>query len=151
MYLYRIGDKPNYQFPWPSTLWLSTAAIIGSSLTLWLAQKAVARTEPKTARMNLGLTVGLGSVFVFAQLLSWILLAQSGVYAQTNPFAGLFYILTAVHGFHLLVGIGWIIYLYYLAKFGELKAKRHLALDLGAAYWHFMMIVWLVFFGLIVL
>ena len=150
-YLYRIGDKPNYAFAWPSTLWLSTIAIIASSFTLWMGQRSVTGGQPKLSRVYLGLTVALGTVFVIVQLLSWAMLARSGVYAQTNPFAGLFFILTAVHGLHLLGGIAWLIYLYYLAKFGELRARKHLALDLGAAYWHFMMVVWLVFFVLIVI
>jgi len=150
-YGYRMSEKANYLFPWPPTLWISTLAIVASSVTLYLAQGRVAQGRMRPAINMLGATVALGWVFVLSQIVSWLLLIQGGFYAQTNPFAGFFYILTSVHGFHLLIGVAWLIYLFYLAKLGIMTSKKHLALDLGAVYWHFMMIVWLVFFALIVL
>lgn len=150
-YGYRMSEKANYAFAWPPTLWISTMAIVVSSVSLYLAQRKVAEGRMRSGVNFLGVTVALGWAFVISQIVSWLLLAQAGFYAQTNPFAGLFYILTSVHGFHLLAGVAWLIYLFYLAKLGIMTAKKHLALDLGAIYWHFMMIVWLVFFALIVL
>jgi len=150
-YGYRMSEKANYAFPWPPTLWISTIAIVISSATLYVAQRKVAEGRMRSGVSLLGVTVALGWVFVLSQLVSWLLLARAGLYAQTNPFAGLFYILTSVHGFHLLAGVAWLIYLFYLAKLGIMTSKKHLALDLGGIYWHFMMIVWLVFFALIVL
>jgi cytochrome c oxidase subunit 3 len=150
-YGYRMSEKANYAFPWPPSLWISTLAIVVSSATLYIAQRKVAEGRMRSGVNLLGVTVALGWAFVLSQIVSWLLLARAGFYAQTNPFAGLFYILTSVHGFHLLAGVAWLIYLFYLAKLGIMTSKKHLALDLGAIYWHFMMIVWLVFFALIVL
>lgn len=150
-YGYRMSEKSNYAFPLPPSLWISTIAIVASSLTLVAAQRMVAQGKMRPAVTYLGSTVALGWVFVISQLVSWMLLARLGFYAQTNPFSGLFYVLTAFHCGHVLAGVGWIIYLYYLAKHGVLSAKRHLALDLGSVFWHFMMIVWLVFFTLFLL
>ena len=151
MYAYRLGDKPNYFFPWPPSLWISTGAIVLSSLTMCVAQRAARQGLMRKVLGYLAITLALGWVFVLSQFIAWLLLRHAGFYAQTNPFAGMFYLLTALHGFHLIVGIAWLIYIYSLAKHGALTGKRHLALELGAIYWHFMMVVWLVFFFLIVI
>lgn len=150
-YLYRIGEKPDYRFAWPSSLWINTWSIILSSITLYVAQVSVSKGNMRKGLGFLGATLALGWVFVISQLVGWLLLTQAGIYAQSNPFAGLLFILTSVHGVHLLGGIGWLIYLYYLAKLGIMTPKQHLCLDLGSLYWHFMTIVWLVFFVLIVI
>src|SRR5687768_1431196 len=43
MYGYRLADKPNYYFPWPPSLWVSTVAIVISTLTLWASQRSAKR------------------------------------------------------------------------------------------------------------
>jgi cytochrome c oxidase subunit 3 len=149
-YAYRLGDKPNYYFPWPPSLWISTLSIVVSTFSLFVAQRSIKKGNMPITLLNLRLTLFLGWVFVLSQLVAWLLLRQAGFYATSNPFAGLFYVLTGVHAFHMLAGVGWLIYVFYLAKLGELTPKRHLALDLFAIYWHLMTVVWLVFFTLIV-
>lgn len=151
MYGYRLADKPNYYFPWPPSLWVSTVAIVISTLTLWASQRSAKRGLMERCRLFLGLTLALGWVFFLSQLVAWLLLRHAGFYATSNPISGLFYILTTVHAFHMLIGIGWLIYVFYLAKHQQLTAKRHMALELFAIYWHLMTAVWLVFFALIVI
>ena len=150
-YGYRLADKPNYYFPWPPSLWVSTVAIVLSTLTLWLAQKNAKAGRMDSCRLGLGLTLALGWVFFLSQLVAWLLLRHGGFYASSNPISALFYVLTAVHAFHMLIGIGWLIYVFYMAKHQQLTAKRHLALELFSIYWHLMTAVWLVFFVLIVI
>jgi cytochrome c oxidase subunit 3 len=150
-YAYRLDDKPNYYFPWPPSLWVSTGAIVLSSVTLWVAHRAVRAGLMRKGLGYLGTTLALGWIFVLSQFVAWLLLRHAGIFAPTNPIAGQFYLLTSIHGFHLIIGIGWLIYLFYLAKHGIITAKSHLALDLGALYWHFMTVVWIAFFVMIVI
>ena len=150
-YGYRLDDKPNYFFPWPPSLWVSTGAILLSTATLWIAQKDAKAGKMDRVRLNLAVTLALGWVFFLSQLIAWLLLRHAGFYASSNPISALFYVLTAVHAFHMLIGIGWLIYVFYLAKHHQLTARRHLALELFAIYWHLMTAVWLVFFILIVI
>ncbi|MEO7454340.1 MAG: cytochrome c oxidase subunit 3 [Fimbriimonadales bacterium] len=150
-YGYRLDDKPNYYFPWPPSLWVSTLAIVASTFTLWLAQRSAKKGRMSASLLNLRLTLFLGWVFVLSQFVAWLLLRQAGFYATSNPFAGLFYVLTSVHAFHMIFGVGWLIYMFYLVKLGHLTSKRLLPLELFSIYWHLMTGVWIVFFTLIVI
>lgn len=150
-YAYRLADKPNYYFPWPPSLWVSTVSIVLSTLALYSAQRSAKSGRMAASLWQLRITLVLGWIFVASQFLAWLLLRHDGFYAASNPISALFYVLTTVHAFHMLVGVGWLIYLFYLAKQHQLTSQRHLALELFAIYWHLMTAVWLVFFGLIVL
>src|SRR5688500_10513271 len=113
-YGYRLDDKPNYFFPWPPCLLVSTIAIVASTMTLWFAQKQAKAGSMERCRLNLGITLVLGWVFFLSQLVAWILLRHAGFYASSNPISALFCVLPAVHAFHMLIGIGWLIYVFYL-------------------------------------
>ena len=79
----------------------------------------------------------------------WQHFVNLGQYASTNPANAFFYVLTALHGLHVLGG------LYFwgrvTSKFlkGDYKLSniQH-AVELCAIYWHFLLFVWLVLFGL---
>jgi len=95
----------------------------------------------------------LGAAFISSQILAWFALVQRGLYMSGNPYAGFFYILTAVHAVHVLGGImalGVIV----LKTWGEtesatlLKRRRELAQTVGW-YWHFIGGLWVVLFVLL--
>ncbi|MGI8922547.1 MAG: cytochrome c oxidase subunit 3 [Fimbriimonadales bacterium] len=148
-YVARLHDKPNFFFEAPSSLWASTVILVFSSFTLHLSVAAIRKGEQKRFRQFLAITVVLGWLFIVSQLFAWFQLMSSGFYAQTNPFSGFFYILTFVHAAHLIVGIVWISYLHRVAVANVFTAKRHLAVDLGALYWHFVDVAWIVLFVLL--
>ena len=113
----------------PGILWLNTAVLAASSVTVELARRSA---KPSW----LAATTVLGIAFLAGQLLAWRTLAQEGIFLPTNPHSSFFYMLTAVHGMHLLGGIGALMYA---------TAYRN-ALGLGATYWHFVDGVWLYVF-----
>ena len=79
-YGYRLADKPNYYFPWPPSLWVSTVAIVLSTLTLWLAQKnAKAGRMDSCRQWAWALTLALGWVFFLSQLVAWLLVTARRV------------------------------------------------------------------------
>jgi len=135
--------------PQPWLLWLNTAMLVLSSVAMQWARIAARRGEID------GVTIGLSAGGVFAvaflggQILAWRQLNMMVAFDITNPAIGFFYLITALHGLHLLGG---------LVAWGRTAAKVWHGLDvvhvrpsveLCTVYWHFLLLVWLVLFGLL--
>ncbi len=109
-----------------------------------------ARRDRREA-MRFGLYLGGGCVIVFlvGQWLAWQQLAALGYFIDSNPSNGFFYMLTAAHGLHLIGGlVAWIRAVIRSQRAAEIGRIR-MILELCAIYWHFLLLVWLVLFGLI--
>ncbi len=135
-------------FDLPFQVWISTMLILASSITYHLAQKALFSDEFDRSRKLLIATTGLGAAFISSQLLVWLALVNRGFYLRGNPYAGFFYILTAVHAIHVVGGIvalGTILLRTWneTASDDEGLYRRNLARAVGW-YWHFMGALWIV-------
>ncbi len=141
----------------PPLVWVSTALIILSSLTISRAQKSLRSADEGAYGRWLGLTLLLGVGFLASQLLAWRQLVAEGVYLRSNPHSSFFYVLTALHGLHLLGGILGLSYLLFFAKAARSRAtavfdvKRRALTDVVAIYWHFMDGLWVFLFLLLFL
>ncbi len=133
----------------PGVLWFNTAMLILGSIFFQRARNAAQREQIDGVRV--GLLAGGVFTFVFlaGQLWAWQQLNAAGYFLATNPANTFFYLLTALHGLHLLGGL-WV-----WAK-TTLKVQRGAAVDdvrlsveLCTVYWHFLLVVWLVLFGLL--
>jgi cytochrome c oxidase subunit 3 len=135
--------------PEPWLLWPNTAVLIVSSVSLQWASISARRREIGGIRR--GLLVGGACAFLFlvGQLLAWQQLVDLGYFVAANPANAFFYLLTALHGLHLLGGlVAW--------SWTSDKAWRRdaevdrlrLSVELCTVYWHFLLVVWLVLFCL---
>lgn len=132
--------------PLPKLLWLNTALLFSSSLTMERV-RALARQERwKALRMWLVFTAVLGLLFLVGQVGAWRQLVAQGVYLPTNPHSSFFYILTGAHGMHLLGGIFALVYLLVRVPPGGLVLMRRTTLNLCATYWHFVDGLWIYLF-----
>jgi len=140
-------------FDLPKPVWVSTFLILLSSVTYHISKLAIDRGDQPRAKNFLVATTVLGAAFISSQILAWFALVQRGLYMSGNPYAGFFYILTAVHAVHVLGGImalGVIV----LKTWGEtesatlLERRRELAQTVGW-YWHFIGGLWVVLFVLL--
>jgi cytochrome c oxidase subunit III len=140
-------------FALPVQVWISTFIIVASSVTYHLAKTSLDRDRQMAARKWLIATTVLGGTFISSQILAWVMLSARGLYVQSNPYAGFFYILTAVHAVHVIGGItalgtimlrSW----YPTAVPDETERRRSLAQVVGW-YWHFMGAIWMVLFVLL--
>ena len=104
-YLVRSAGSDWGALELPVILWANSAALMVSSLTLETARRKIRRGEIRSSRhWSLG-TILLGLAFVAGQLGAWLQLIHQGVYIPTNPYSSFFYVLTGVHGLHLLSGL----------------------------------------------
>jgi cytochrome c oxidase subunit III len=142
----RKGAALDWQsFTLPSVLYLNTVLLLGSSVTLEIARRRVARFMGGTATPGesparwLYITLTLGLLFVIGQYVAWSRLRAEGIYLATNPSNSFFYLLTAAHALHVLGGLVGLAYVAGKLKQGELQRST---LDAASRYWHFVDILW---------
>ena len=136
----------------PTFVYVSTALIILSSLTFMRAKSSLKHSEEAGYRLWLTVTLLLGLGFLAAQVLAWRQLVAAGVYLATNPHSSFFYVLTGLHGIHLVGGILALAYLYWYARRSggpEYELKRRGLTDVVGIYWHFMDVLWVFLFLLL--
>jgi cytochrome c oxidase subunit 3 len=155
-YLVRAGTGNDWHpITMPRMLWASTTIILLSSLTISIARRALKRKDQTAYKRWLLLTVVLGLGFLTTQLLAWRQLVAQRIYVTSNPHSSFFYLLTAVHGVHLLGGILALDYLLLRSwrKAADEKgaARREAAAGAVALYWHFMDGLWVFLFLLLFL
>jgi cytochrome c oxidase subunit 3 len=137
--------------PVPKLLWLNTGVLISSSGALQWAQVAASRGRMDGVRA--GLLVGgiFALAFLAGQLMAWRQLDAAGYYLTANPAAAFFYLITGVHGLHLLGGLVALGRTMDKAWQGVAGGDVRLSVELCAMYWHFLLFVWLVVFSLLLL
>jgi cytochrome c oxidase subunit III len=131
----------------PPVLYLNTVVLLLSSVTFELSRRTIPAgpvVESDVARKGLGwlfVTLVLGMAFFAGQYVAWQQLWAHGIFLATNPNSSFFYVLTAMHGVHLLGGIAALIYVIGRLTAGR-STFRHSTFDNTAIYWHFMGILW---------
>ncbi len=135
--------------PEPWLLWPNTVLLILSSIAFQRACTAAKRGRIDGVRSGLLAAGVLAFAFLAGQLLAWQQLAASGYFAATNPANAFFYLLTALHGLHLSGGLVAWARTSAKVRRGFEAAEVRLSVEMCALYWHFLLMIWLVVFGLL--
>jgi cytochrome c oxidase subunit 3 len=135
--------------PVPGILWLNTAILALSSLALHGAKRAADRGEMPELRIGL-LAAGVSALaFLSGQLLAWRQLSNEGYFLAANPANAFFYILTGLHGLHLLGGLVALGRTIEKAWRENATERLRLSVELCATYWHFLLLAWFVFLSVL--
>jgi cytochrome c oxidase subunit 3 len=133
----------------PMLLWANTIILVLASIAYhWTRGAAVKGIE---SRVKPGLTVSgaLTVLFLIGQLVAWQQLSAAGYYLDSNPANAFFYLLTAVHGLHMLGGL-WVWARSTMKVWtGADSDSVRLSIELCTVYWHFLLLVWIVLFGML--
>jgi cytochrome c oxidase subunit 3 len=153
-YIVRSASSNDWQpIAMPKVLWLSTALILISSITMEISRRSLKQQRDQDYGRWLIMTVALGLAFLATQLFAWRQLVRQGVYLASNPYNSFFYLFTAAHGLHLLGGILALGYLLLRTtrrrSTVEGELRRAGAADAATIYWHFMDGLWLGLFFLL--
>lgn len=125
---------------------LNTALLLGSSLALELALRAVRRARLGAMRTALGVALAVGLAFVVSQVLLFARMVSLGVRWDAGAFGGAVFGLCGFHALHAAVGLAGLAAVLAAATRGVLQPARHLRLQLWTHYWHFVGVVWLILF-----
>ena len=133
----------------PMVLWFNTAMLAFGSVFFQRAKNAAKSGQIDGVRLGLLAGGVFTLVFLAGQLWAWQQLNAAGFYLTTNPANAFFYLLTALHGLHLLGGL-WV-WAKTTAKMqrGAAVPEVRESVELCTIYWHFLLVVWVVLFGLL--
>jgi cytochrome c oxidase subunit 3 len=135
--------------PVPKLLWFNTGVLVTSSIALQWAYIAARRNDMD------GVIIGLlaggvsAAIFLVGQLLAWQQLNVAGYFVASNPANSFFYLITAMHGLHLMGGLVALARTTAKVWRGAEMTQVRLSVELCAIYWHFLLLVWLVLLGLL--
>ena len=144
-----VHDWRSLSEPW--LLWINTIILILTSFVFHKAKVLSDKNELEKAKNYLLLVGFLTFAFITGQLLVWQYYVNLGHYVYTNPANAFFYLFTALHGLHILGGLffwGRATTKLFKKNYNVFKTRQ--AIELCAIYWHFLLIVWIILFGLMI-
>jgi len=136
----------------PRVMFGSTALILLASVSIEIARRKLKQNLPASYSRYLSLTVLLGLGFLASQLFAWRQLSHQGIYISTHPHSSFFYLLTGVHGVHVIGGLLLLSFLWLRSgRYSAEPARRQGMADAVSIYWHFMFALWIYLFLLLFL
>ena len=138
------------QMPEPLLLWFNTLILFISSAFFISAQAATKNNQFAKVKQKLLIIGFLAFAFLLGQLFVWLQLINLGYYVSTNPANAYFYVFTALHGLHLVGGLVYwnmTIKKVWIPSDIVVADAKH-TVELCVIYWHFLLAVWVVLFGL---
>jgi len=140
--------KDVYNIPFTS---VTSFILLMSSLTMVLALAAVQRGDYRRFRIWILSTALFGATFIGGQIFEFTEFTRKGLNVDTNLFGSSFFILTGIHGTHVLIGIVWLVSLWGLSMQSRLSQGDSERVEIAGLYWHFVDVVWIVIFTVIYL
>ncbi len=137
---------------------VNTAVLLTSSLAIALSVTSMRKGKVKLSAILQGLTVLMGIAFLVVKYFEWSAKIVKGIYPDSPAllsmgrgetlFFGLYYVMTGIHGLHVLIGIVVISFMIYFTMTGNITAQNISKLENTGLYWHFVDIVWIYLFPL---
>lgn len=149
-YAMRINYNDWTPLPEPRLMTWNTAMLVVASVAMQWAVISARRRAVDGIRTGLAVGGGLAAAFIVGQLVVWNQLVDAGYFVNSSAATGFFYLLTAVHGLHVVGGL--VAWGRAFARLGrdETPQRITLSVELCAIYWHFLLAVWLVLFAVLV-
>ncbi len=144
------------------TFWgaVNTVVLIGSSLTVAMAIKSAQKNQVKNIAINLGITLALAGIFMVIKYFEWTHKFDLGIFPgefyafdgidheKANVFYSLYYLMTGLHGIHVLIGMGLMGWLLWRALKGHFNSEYYTPVEITGLYWHLVDIIWIFLFPL---
>jgi len=145
-YIVRQAEGDWYVFELPDIFYYSSIVILLSSATMQWAYFSAKRDNldmVKTAMLVTGL---LGVAFLVMQYIGWVHLVDISVYFVGNPSGSFVYVLTGLHGLHLVSGVIFLLIMLRKSLQYKVHSKNLTWFGMCATYWHFLDGLWIYLF-----
>lgn len=142
---------------------VNTAVLIGSSLTIAMAIRSAQLNQIKGLIYNLYITIGLACVFMVIKYFEYVHKFEKGIFPgqyytyegvaheKANIFFSIYYMMTGLHGIHVIIGVGLMLWLVVKAKKGAFSNKYYTPVEITGLYWHLVDVIWIFLFPLLYL
>jgi cytochrome c oxidase subunit 3 len=143
--VYSGGTGHGIHIKLPNAFFYSTASIILSSLTMYMASSAAKGLQFAKQRMYLWLTIALGVIFFFIQIYAWyVLVNKMGIYfSNPNASQSFIYVFTGMHLLHILAGIMLLSNTLWRSYRNVPQVKNLFNMQMSSIFWHFVDIIWI--------
>ncbi len=149
-YVMRMAASAEWQFlPQPGLAWVNTGFLVLASLVLQSASNAAKRQRQEALRLGLGVAAVCTVAFMVGQYLVWQQMSDAGYYLTRYPGSAFFALMTTLHGLHLLGGLVVLAKVVLRVRRGAAPSQVHEAVALCALYWHYLLFIWIVLFGVL--
>lgn len=145
-YLVRRAEGNWLEFGIPSIFTYSTIVLLLSSFSMHLAYWSAKKDQFLLLRSAISITFALGVAFLVMQVLGWSQLTKNNVFLVGNPSGSFFYVLSGLHGLHIISALIVLIYAMVSAFKMKIHAKQLNQIELCVTYWHFLDLLWLYLF-----
>ena len=137
---------------------LNTLILLTSSLTMAFSIASLRRGDYRISKLFIIATIFLGFLFLGIKTIEWGAKIEHGIYPNSPRllgrskgeilFFGLYYVMTGLHGLHVLVGVAVLSAMLVLLLKAKIDQTHFNALENSGLYWHLVDIVWIFLFPL---
>lgn len=124
----------------PKAVWINTLLLVAASALFHRSHRAATRGDVRQARQALAGAALLTLAFLIGQLLLWQALQDQGDGLTSGPAASFFFLLSGLHGLHILGGI--VTLAVVTARAGDSPDRLRIETGLCATYWDFLLVIW---------
>lgn len=150
-YIVRQAEGNWLYFELPAMLYWTTGIILLSSVALQLGYHYAKRDQIENLKLMVAITAALGLLFLAGQVLAWKDLVAHSVYFVGNPSGSFLYVLTGLHGLHIVSALVYLSIVLVAAYRLKINAKNLVQLEMCVTYWHFLGGLWLYLFIFLIL
>lgn len=131
----------------PRVFWVSTAVMVGGSLTIQLARRSFKQRQMAGYRGLMAVTLALGVLFVVLQWIGFSGLWEQHIRFRGSAAAGQFlYVIFGLHALHVIGGIVALIVMLLKIYLSKTRNYSSVPVEVMAVYWHFVDILWIYLF-----
>lgn len=137
---------------------LNTIILLTSSLSAAISITAIQKGERKLSMVLLMVTMALGLFFLVNKGFEWTTKIGHGIYPNSPAllarpkgeilFFGLYYVMTGLHGLHVLVGVCVLFVMLMLMVKNKLNQTHFTPFENSGLYWHLVDIIWIFLYPL---
>lgn len=137
---------------------INTVILLISSMTIAMSISAVQKNDKKLALRLLYITVILALIFLVNKFFEWDMKFEHGFYPGSDVlhelghgtilFFGLYFFMTGLHAFHIVVGIIFIGFVIHRVHNNQITSDNHQLLENSGLYWHLVDLIWIFLFPL---
>jgi cytochrome c oxidase subunit 3 len=141
---------------------INTVVLICSSLTMALAVRAAQKSDRRQAAWLMVLTLLFAATFLVVKyfeyahkfhdgLLPGQYFTAAGLPKEAGIFFAVYFMMTGIHGLHVLIGMGLITWVLLRTLKGEFSSRYYAPVEGVGLYWHLVDLVWIYLFPLLYL